>query len=126
MKNIFKILIVDDDPEILNLIQDLLSDKIPSARATKAKDGLEAYHYSMTMKYDLIISDHRMPYCNGLDFIRKIKSMDNTNSKTPVIFVSGFIPEIEVGLSTMDNILYIDKPFSSDRLTKFCKILLNK
>ncbi len=126
MDKLIKILIADDEPEVLNLIEDCLLDEFKGAKTTKAKDGLEAYHYAMTMEYDLIISDHKMPFCTGLDFVTKIKSTTNTNSETPVIFVSGYIPEIEEGLSISEGILYIDKPFTNERLTKFCKMLLNK
>jgi DNA-binding response OmpR family regulator len=126
MEKLLKVLIVDDDRDVCSTIEAFLQNHLENLKITKAYDGLEAYHYSMTMQYDLIICDHKMPFCTGLDFITKVRTTNNTNQLSPVIFISGFIPDIESKLSKLDGLLYLNKPFVQERLLKFCKFLLNK
>jgi DNA-binding response OmpR family regulator len=121
MKNI---LIVDDEQEIRSLLSESLGRFFSDVNIITADDGLEAYAWAINSKIDLIITDHKMPYCTGLDFIKKIRSTDNLSSKSPIIMISGFIPEIEDEISTLENLFYLDKPFKLDRLIKYCKMTL--
>ncbi|WP_417337069.1 response regulator [Halobacteriovorax marinus] len=122
MKNI---LIVDDEPQIIELLSDIIGTKFNNLNILNAPDGLEAYVKSCNLKFDLIITDHKMPFCTGLDFIRKMRETNNINSDSPIIVVSGFIPEIEDKISTLDNLFYLDKPLKTERLLKYCKMILN-
>ena len=122
MKNI---LVVDDEKQILELISTFLEIHFPKAYVVTATDGLDAYAECSKLKFDLIITDHKMPFCTGLDFIKKLREVENSNAAIPIIVVSGFIPEIENEISTLDNLYYLDKPFTADRLIKYCKMTLN-
>lgn len=122
MKNI---LIVDDEQQILDLVSDILEEHFPEANLVTAMDGLEAFVKSHNLTFDLIITDHKMPYCTGLDFIKKMRATDNLNGNSPIIMISGYIPEIESEISSLENLYYMDKPFKIERLLKYCKIILN-
>lgn len=122
MKNI---LVVDDEVEIRSLIGEYLESSFADTNIVLANDGLEAYASAINTKFDLIITDHRMPFCTGLDFITKIRTTKNLSDSSPIIMVSGFIPEIESEISKLDNLYYLNKPFKLDRLIKYCKMTLN-
>ena len=126
MTKIIKILIVDDDEQALELIEESIKTYFHDVKTIKARDGLEAYHYSMSMEFDLIITDHTMPYCTGIDFISKLRSSINANKNCPTIIISNYIPELEDKLIQLTDILYMDKPFKQERLLRFCKMLMNK
>ena len=119
------ILVVDDEQQILDLVSSFLEINFPDAYIVTATDGLEAYAECSKLKFDLIITDHKMPFCTGLEFIKKLRQVDNANASIPIIVVSGFIPLIENEISTLDNLYYLDKPFAADRLIKYCKMTLN-
>jgi len=125
MKSFKKILLVDDEESILEIIECGIEDELNDIKIFKAADGLEAYNLCIGIDFDLIITDHRMPYCDGLSYISKIKETENLNTKTPVIFVSAFIPDIEESFAALDDLLYLDKPFDMGRLIKYCKFSIN-
>ena len=126
MEKNFKVLIVDDETDVVELLSDSLMYSLSGIDVDRAFDGLDAYALCFNNKYDLILTDHRMPRCTGLSFIEKLKlEKDSKNHKTPIIFVSAFIPEIKEDISSMDNLLYLDKPYSDERLIKYCKMLLH-
>ncbi len=78
-----KILAVDDDPDILNILKEFLIDEnyifIGSTRPEEALDFLNK------MKIDLIITDFNMPEMNGSDFISRVRSK---NSQAPIAYLT--------------------------------------
>lgn len=101
-----KILVVDNELEILNVLQDVLNILGYSpVVVTSGKDALEAFEKG---KFSLVITDMVMPDINGLTLLKKIKEQD---SKIPVIIITGFGSEaIEEAIQAgADG--YIEKPF---------------
>lgn len=67
-----RILLVDDDPDILDIIRlDLNDDKANAVDTTST--AAEAIEKVRKNRYDVIISDWRMPGMNGTDLIRKLR-----------------------------------------------------
>lgn len=84
----FKILIADDEDLIRWGILAILKKALkPGITYLEADNGLEALKICKEEYPQIIISDIRMPSCNGLDFIRKVKE----NGNSPVfIILSGY------------------------------------
>ncbi len=82
----FKILFVEDDVELLNLLVDTLSlyFKINAIVAYNGEDGFEQY---LIHKPDLIISDLNLPGMCGLEMIEKIREIDNI---VKIMVLTGF------------------------------------
>jgi YesN/AraC family two-component response regulator len=78
----FKILIIDDNIEIMNFLIDLFSEY----KCYSAFDGQEALDIVKSNNIDLIISDDDMPNINGEQFLRQIKK-DRNLSFIPFIFI---------------------------------------
>lgn len=101
-----KILVVDNELEILNVLQDVLSILgYSSVVVTSGKDALEIFEKG---KFSLVITDMVMPDINGLDLLKKIKELD---SNIPVVIITGFGSEVieEAIQAGADG--YIEKPF---------------
>ena len=102
-----KILIVDDDMAIANLISDALEDE--GLQTVVMNDGNSAYSYILSHSKDisLITLDIMMPELSGIDLCKSIR---NTVS-CPIIFVSAKSKTVDtiIGLEIGDD--YIAKPF---------------
>ncbi len=106
-----KILVVDDSSTMRRIIINTLSrlgfkDTIPAA------DGVEAWEAYKNNKDDIsiIITDWNMPNMNGLELVKKVRSVDK---KTPIIMVTteGGKKEVITALKAGVN-NYIVKPFT--------------
>jgi signal transduction histidine kinase/ligand-binding sensor domain-containing protein/DNA-binding response OmpR family regulator len=108
-----KLLIVDDNKEILDYLQDYFSKLYD---VTVAYDGQMALDLLEIQPFDLIISDVMMPELDGLHFCKKVKQNINT-SHIPLMLLtarnetSQQIKGLEMGADD-----YITKPFSTPLL----------
>ncbi|MEI7980843.1 MAG: response regulator [Bacteroidota bacterium] len=85
-----KILIVDDHPENIQLIADIIKTSFPNARLFQAIRVDIALELCTRIKFDLIISDWEMPEKTGIDLIRSLKE-DTATRQIPVIIVTAIM-----------------------------------
>ncbi|MDD0852936.1 response regulator [Halobacteriovorax sp. GB3] len=120
-----KILIAEDESMLSEFYQEFLEDYFSQFFEIQFDiydNGMEALNTSFNEKYDLIISDVNMPYMNGLDFTKKLKSASNPNSETPLILITAVPQALNF---TQDNLCYVmKKPMDPSRFEKVCKIIL--
>ena len=84
MNNKKTLLIVDDMPENIDILDGILN-KLYKIKA--APNGKIALKVALSQKPDLILLDMMMPDMNGLQVLQKLKESDKTSS-IPVIFVT--------------------------------------
>ena len=116
-----KILIVDDEEEIRNLIEIYLKNE--GYEVIKAGTGLEALKHVEEKKIDLVILDVMMPVVNGIDACIKIREQYNV----PIIMLSAKVEDIDkiLGLSVgADD--YLTKPFNPLELIARVKAQLRR
>ncbi len=82
-----KILVVDDYPDIVNQIIDILLQANPNYYLYQANNGQTAYKAAVSLLPDLIITDWDMPVVNGIEFIRNLKKCEKTKN-IPVIMAT--------------------------------------
>lgn len=80
-----EILLVDDDVEIRESMRELLEMKYPNVRV--AKNGEEALKLYEEKMPDIILTDLQMPIMNGLELLKRIKTID---PKKPVVVITAF------------------------------------
>ncbi len=118
------ILVVDDEPDILNLLEYNL--KKAGYAVLQAKDGPEAIELAVRKKPDLILLDVMLPDMEGTEVLKRLKSSDAV-AHIPVIMLTAKGEEIDkvVGfeLGAED---YITKPFSPRELILRLKAVLNR
>ncbi|RJP33062.1 MAG: DNA-binding response regulator [Actinobacteria bacterium] len=110
-----KILVVDDDREMVELIELFLSNA--GFLTLSAYSGEEALEKTFKEKPDLILLDIMMPKIDGWEVLRRIKN-DPEVQNTPVAFITARTQNIDkmIGLSVMKAAGYITKPFSKQEL----------
>jgi CheY-like chemotaxis protein len=111
------ILVVDDDPDVIDIIKISLQDK--GFSVVPASNGFEALEKLKIFIPDLIISDIRMPKMDGHELIKRLKK-EPKFSAIPVIVLTGtFITKQDVdrGL-TLGVTKYMTKPFTIDNLVQ--------
>ena len=79
-----KILIVDDEPDMISILRQTLYK--PDVVFADAFNGAEALKVFDEFKPDLVVTDYQMPKMNGLDLAVELQSI---NSKIPVILLTG-------------------------------------
>lgn len=116
-----KILLVDDEPEILEICRDYL--KASGYDVITARDGLQGLSSFRREKPDLVVLDWMMPEMDGLDVCRAIRRESNA----PIIMLTARVEETDklVGLELgADD--YITKPFSPRELVARVKVVLRR
>ncbi|HYS91924.1 MAG TPA: response regulator [Candidatus Acidoferrales bacterium] len=104
------ILIVDDEPPILDLVRFTLEDA--DVRVVEASDGVEALVVARRVRPDLILLDVHMPRLDGLEACRQIRR-DPALARTPIVMLTAAGQEAdrargrEAGADE-----YLTKPFS--------------
>ncbi len=102
-----KVLIVEDDPNIVDLLEIHLLDL--DCQITKAYDGIEGLGFALAQQFELIILDIMLPSLDGLEICRRIRAK---NIHTPILMLTAKSEEIDkvLGLETgADD--YLTKPF---------------
>ena len=119
-----RILIVEDEPEIREMIRYVLEqEEFTISEASHAKD---ARHLLKTKRFDLILMDWMLPGRSGLDLIRELKQKAHTKV-IPIIMLTARTDESHKidGLdSGADD--YITKPFSPRELIARIKAVLRR
>ena len=101
-----RILIVDDEIEITEILADLLSEDYECLKAGSAEDALARLHEG---EFHLVISDITMPGMSGLDMIPHIKEF---SPQTVVVMISGMqTVESAIGALRLGAFDYLMKPF---------------
>lgn len=116
-----KILIVDDDPHILDVISFALENADMSV--STAKNGLLALACFKENPVDLIVLDINMPEMDGLELCRELRKF----SEVPILFLSSRDDEIDriLGLEIGGDD-YVTKPFSPRELVARVKVILKR
>ena len=120
-KDLFHLLVVDDDDRIRDLVKQYLEEK--GFLITTANNAEDAKKKVEIIKFDLLILDIMMPGESGLDLTKNIKK----NNNTPIILLTAKgetkdrIEGLELGADD-----YLSKPFEPKELLLRIKNILNK
>lgn len=114
----YTILVVDDEPNYLVVLSELLKDE--GFEVFTASDGNSGLKIVDDVDLDVVITDMQMPGMDGMEFLKHIKGKI---SDLPVIVVTAFA-EVDKAVEAMTNgaYSYLAKPFSNEELI----ITLNK
>ena len=120
-ENSSSILVVDDNPEIREIIQVLLGGE--GYLVETAGNGVKALEMLVLREYDLIILDIMMPGLDGYQTCRKIREESNA----PILFLSARTKDSDktLGFSSGGDD-YLAKPFSYNELINRAKALIRR
>ena len=108
------ILVVDDELLIRDLLYDFFSGQ--GWDISVAEDGEKALEIIRAKKFDLVLTDIRMPEMDGLVLTSHVKQ---SHPDLPVVLMTGF-PSVDTAVEALRNKVddYIIKPFNINQLYK--------
>jgi DNA-binding NtrC family response regulator len=107
------ILIVDDEPDILDLLELIITDKT-DYRVVSSPVPREALERIRQGEVDLLITDLRMPEMDGSDLVSQAKQIDET---LPFIIITAYgTPETALEIMHLGAFDFITKPFRQEQL----------
>jgi YesN/AraC family two-component response regulator len=119
MKKKLRILGVDDEPIIGESIACALEG--PNRKIVLAKNGEEALELVAKEKFDIVITDHRMPRAGGLELVKKLRKRKFDGK---IVVLSGHLSPDNIGIYedlAVDEV--VGKPVDSDELRYIISIL---
>jgi len=117
-----RVLIVDDDPDILNIIRTACESE--SMEVDTATSAEELWRALQSDRPDVILLDIMLPDASGLDLIKRIRS---TNPNIPIIFLTARKSDLDMILGLelgADD--YVTKPFNPRALVARIKAVLRR
>jgi CheY-like chemotaxis protein len=120
--NNVKLLVVDDNPMVLGMLEQALA---PLAQVTTATDSADALLKAVDDLPDLLVCDYRMPGMDGRQLVEKLKSRPATANFSSVLMASK--ADIAERLSPQDAADdYLEKPFFLREATRRVKRMIDR
>ncbi len=117
-----QVLVVDDEPSIVNLFKLILENYIPGVAVDKASNGAEALAMFKVRRYDVIVMDLHMPVMDGQTAFVEIENVCHNNgwAMPSVVFCTGYAPRdvVKRAISEGDQHTLLNKPVRSEILVK--------
>ena len=123
-KSEYKILIVDDERDMVKLLK--MELELRKYYVVCAYDGQEGYEKFLEEKPDLVLLDLMLPKLNGYALCRKIRR-ENKDTKTPIVMLTAKKEDEDriVG-RVVGAERYITKPFDTEHLLDEIQVLLQQ
>ncbi len=111
MNENYRVLVVDDNPKIRNLIANILRSA-DFKKITEAENGQQAWDIIQENQFDLILTDFMMPELDGIELLKKIRSGADEFKSTPVLMITASDRSADIVEAAKWKINgYIVKPF---------------
>lgn len=108
------VLVIDDEPSVADALKVILSDS--GYRVAVAMSGREALEKLGKRRFDLVITDVRLPDISGLDVLRHLRR--SHPGVLAIIITAHHTPELAAESLSLGAVAVLPKPFSpSDLLT---------
>jgi len=109
-----KVLVIDDSVMLLSFVKEILEEN--GWEVATAETGGEGLRLASESVPDLILLDFVLPDMKGDEVCRSLLA-DPERAKVPVVYVSGFGTELQVGAEELPNVVgLLNKPFTSENL----------
>ena len=119
-----KILIVEDEKSILNILESILSDEIDNSEIIVTENGFDAFKLIEKNDFDLIISDIKIPKLLGTELLHQSLQL---KPESVFIMISGYA-DIDIAVDCLRKGAYdfISKPIDINRLITSVRNALDK
>ena len=115
------ILIVDDNPNMSSLLSEML--EVFDFESSRAGDGNEALDKLEGGKFEMVITDMRMPNMSGLELIKQVKTK---YPKMPVVLISGYsVADVSDDPDACKPDGFLSKPFMMSDIEELLNSLLS-
>ncbi|HUO77964.1 MAG TPA: response regulator [Thermodesulfovibrionales bacterium] len=108
-----KLLIVDDEPDMLRLLQMIVREKT-AYEVTTTNNPLEALGLARKGGFDLLITDLKMPGLDGIELLKTVREFD---ADIPIIIITAFATSEAADAAMEKNAFdFITKPFRKEQI----------
>ncbi len=114
-----RILVVDDEKELRETLTDFLRDQGYDTLA--AEDGLAAKKILLVKKFDLVLTDMRMPNMSGAELLQFTKSIPDSPK---VVIITGYSDVSREEFLRQGAVGFLNKPFSVKHLIDVVRSLV--
>lgn len=124
MKNMSKILIIEDEAAIRRVLTKIISEENDAYQVSEAQDGLIGLEMIKNNDYDLVLCDIKMPKMDGVEVLERAKKI---KPETAMVMISGH-GDLDTAVNTMrlGAFDYISKPPDLNRLLNTVRNALDK
>lgn len=120
----FDVLIIDDDPEVLDVMKEHCAKLNYFRNVVVARDGAEAFIKLSNQRFRLILLDLKLPKKSGVDLLKQLKT--TANRLNDVVIVSGMVGPAETQVLLKSGIRHIMvKPFREEDFISKIKTILD-
>jgi len=117
-----RLLLVEDDPELSELLTETLADE--GYLVDQAPDGQRGLHLGLTRPYDVLVIDRLLPALDGLDLLARLRSRA-VPARALMLTALGTVADRIAGLDAgADD--YLAKPFDLDELSARLRALCRR
>jgi DNA-binding response OmpR family regulator len=122
VRNNQKILVIDDEPEITDIVKAFLANA--GYQVTVENSPVNALEKAKILRPNLILLDIMMPFMDGYEVCSALKK-DMSTRNIPVLFLTGKDASDDAGRGfESGGDLFVKKPFSCERLLQMVKMVL--
>lgn len=121
----FRVLLVDDEEDILAAIKTFVQASMKRVDVVTAKSGPEGLEILRRGGVDLIVSDYKMPGMNGLEFLEKAYALA---PRTPRVMLTAF-PDLDLAMKAINEERirkFLTKPVDPKRLVLVIQEILDE
>lgn len=108
-KKVRTVLIVDDDTSLCEYVRDILKEHY---QIMIAYDGNSAWQQILTQRPDAVVTDIKMPVCDGIELCKRIRSNPDTDNLPIIILTSESSDRTKIYSLNLDVDHFINKPFN--------------
>jgi len=94
-----RILLVDDEPDILESLKELLESSLENVAVVTAISGDEAMKILGSQRLHLLVTDYKMPGMNGMELLRKAR---DAAPQVPRILMTAF-PDLQIAIEAIND-----------------------
>jgi DNA-binding NtrC family response regulator len=112
-----RVLLVDDEQDILQALGDTLAAYLPEVEVHTAGSGPEALLILEHDPVDLVVTDYKMPVMNGLDFLAKARGIQPL---VPRIMMTAY-PDLHLAIQAINDehiLNFITKPLNREQIVQ--------
>lgn len=120
-KNYYSVLVIDDDPQITELLKDSLEDE--SLVVHCSHSGEDALNFLSFTKVDCIVLDVYMPKMSGPEVIQALRQRKD---QTPFFYITGYLDSPRESLNLFKPQAIIFKPFDFEEAAALIKNYLSQ
>jgi excisionase family DNA binding protein len=108
-----RVLVADDDPAALAVIETLVEEALPSATLTRAENGFVALQAMGRATPDILVTDIAMPHMDGLEMLKHVAAQASRPGLVIVTTVMS-ADELDDAGGLPEGVVYLPKPVDQD------------